>query len=178
MTTAEITASSTMQEVLDSFPSAQRALMRRYHIGGCSSCGFTPTEHLGDVLKRHSVLDVGEVIAHIQDSHEQEQRIQVDPKELSQALKGDAPPKLLDVRSSEEMDIAKIDGAMLATQDLVEEMMASWPKDAPIVTYCHKGMRSLEAASYLIGHGFTNVRTLRGGVDAWSEEIDSSIARY
>ena len=67
---------------------------------------------------------------------------------------------------------------MLATQDLVEEMMASWPKDAPIVTYCHKGMRSLEAASYLIGHGFTNVRTLRGGVDAWSEEIDSSIARY
>ena len=100
MTTVEITARSTMKEVLDAFPSAQRALMRRYHIGGCSSCGFTPTEHLDDVLKRHSVQDVGEVITHIKDSHEQEQRIQLDPKELSEALKSDAPPKLLDVRNS------------------------------------------------------------------------------
>ena len=91
MTTVEITARSTMKEVLDAFPSAQRALMRRYHIGGCSSCGFTPTEHLDDVLKRHSVQDVGEVITHIKDSHEQEQRIQLNPTELSEALKSDPP---------------------------------------------------------------------------------------
>ena len=54
----------------------------------------------------------------------------------------------------------KLAGAVPVTQELVQEMMASWPKGTPIVTYCHLGIRSLKAASYLIGHGFTNVRTL------------------
>ena len=52
------------------------------------------------------------------------------------------------------------------------------PKDTPIVTYCHHGIRSLEAASYLIGHGFTNVLSLAGGIDAWAKEIDTSLRRY
>ncbi len=72
----------------------------------------------------------------------------------------------------------KLDGSLHATQDLTQEMMSSWPKDTPIVTYCHHGIRSLEAASYLIGHGFTNVLSLAGGIDAWVEEIDSSLRRY
>ena len=58
-TTTEITAESKMGAVLEAFPGAQRALMRRYHIGGCSSCGFAPEDRLGDVLARHNVLAVG-----------------------------------------------------------------------------------------------------------------------
>ena len=178
MMTAQITADSTMQEVLTAFPGAQRALMRRYHIGGCSSCGFTPHERLDEVLKRHNVPAVGEVIEHIRTEHEQEQRLQMDPRELAEMLESATPPKLIDVRTPQELAIVKLDGALPANQELVQEMMASWPKDAPIVTYCHHGMRSLDAASYLIGHGFTNVRTLRGGIDAWAEQIDPSLARY
>ncbi len=86
--------------------------------------------------------------------------------------------RLLDVREPEELAIVKLEGAVPVTQELVQEMMASCPKDTPIVTYCHRGIRSLEAASYLIGHGFTNVRTLAGGIDAWAEQIDPSLARY
>ena len=178
MNTKEITSDSTMREVLEVYPSAQRALMRRYHIGGCSHCGFAPEDRLEQVLAKHNVLNVDEVIEHIKTSHEQEQGLQIGPQELAEALKGASPPRLLDVRSHEERDMVQLDGSLHATQDLTQEMMSSWPKDTPIVTYCHHGIRSLEAASYLIGHGFTNVLSLAGGIDTWVEEIDSSLRRY
>lgn len=167
-----------MREVLGAYPSAQRALMRKYHIGGCQSCGFSPEETLGDVLGRHNVPDARGVIDHIKESHEQEQRIQISPKEVAEAINGPAAPKLIDVRTEQEMAIGRIDGALPATQELVQEMMSSWPKDTPIVTHCHHGVRSLDAASYLIGHGFTNVRSMSGGIDAWSEQVDPGVPRY
>ncbi len=178
MTTAQISAESTMREVLEAYPGAQRAMMRRYHIGGCSNCGFSPDETLAGVLGRHNVLNTDEVIEHIRNSHEQDQQIQLSPKELADALKGENAPKLLDVRTPDEFEIARLEGAQLMTQELMQEMMSSWDKSTPLVTCCHHGVRSLEAASYLIGHGFTNVRSLQGGIDAWSQEIDSSIPRY
>lgn len=178
MTTAQITGDSTMREVLSAYPGAQRALMRRYHIGGCQSCGFEPDERLADVLARKEITDVDEVITHIQAAHEQEQKIQISPEELDAALKGQTPPRLIDVRSMQEQNMVKLDGALPATQDLVQEMMNGWSKETPIVVYCHHGMRSLDAASYLIGHGFTDVRSLSGGIDAWAEKIDPALPRY
>lgn len=177
-TTTEITAESEMEAVLEAYPGAQRALMRRYHIGGCSSCGFAPEDRLGDVLAKHNVLAVEEVIEHIKTSHAEERQIQIRPQDLAEGLKGSTPPRLLDVREPDELDIVKLDGAVPVTQELMQEMMASWPKDTPIVTYCHHGIRSLEAACYLIGHGFTDVRTLAGGIDAWAEQIDPALPRY
>jgi rhodanese-related sulfurtransferase len=47
-----------------------------------------------------------------------------------------------------------------------------------IVVYCHHGTRSLDSAAYLAGHGFTNVKSLAGGIDAWSCEIDQELPRY
>lgn len=178
MAISTIDKNSTMEEVLSAYPGARRALMRRYHIGGCGHCGFAPQERLGDVLRRHNVLAVNEVITHLQASHEQDERIQIQPKELARLLGDGAKVKLLDVRAPEEQQIARIEGGIPATQELVQEMMASWPKDTLIVTYCHQGMRSLDAASYLIGHGFTNVRSLAGGIDAWACEVDRSLPRY
>ena len=178
MSELTITSESTMKEVLDTYPSAQRALMRRYHIGGCSSCGFAPEDKLGEVLSKHNVMAVDEVIAHIQESHEQEQRIQISPQDLAGLLKGDPAPRLIDVREPHEQDIAKIDGALSGSQELIQEMMSSWEKDTPIVTYCHHGIRSMEAASYLIGHGFSNVRSLTGGIDAYAEQVETALARY
>jgi len=178
MSQARLSTESTMREVLGAYPGAQRALMRRYHIGGCSSCGFSPEEKLGDVLKRHNVMNVGEVIAHIQDSHEQEKQLQISVRDLAALLQDGNSPRLIDVRTPQEQEIAIIDGALPASQELVQEMMANWPKDTPIVTYCHHGIRSLEAASYLIGHGFTNVKSLTGGIDAWAQEVQPEMARY
>ena len=56
--------------------------------------------------------------------------------------------------------------------------MMRLPKSTPIFFYCHLGQRSLDAASYFAGHGFKNVRSMTGGIDAWSLEVDSSVPRY
>ena len=54
----------------------------------------------------------------------------------------------------------------------------SLPKDRRIVFSCRSGKRSLDVASYFIGHGFTKVHSMRGGILAWSEQIDPTIPRY
>ena len=56
--------------------------------------------------------------------------------------------------------------------------MQRWSKDAPIVFYCHLGQRSLDAASYFAGHGFTNVRSMSGGIEAWALQVDPSVPLY
>jgi hypothetical protein len=61
----KISFESSMREVLEHFPGAQRARFRRYHIGGCSSCGFSPNETLAQVCTRNGNLDTAEVLAHI-----------------------------------------------------------------------------------------------------------------
>ena len=73
-----------MSQVLAEFPGAQRALFRKYHIGGCSSCGFQPEERLADLCTRNGNLSVHEVITHIRESHEADQKIQIAPAELAE----------------------------------------------------------------------------------------------
>jgi hypothetical protein len=63
--TAKITKRSTMQEILEVYPSAQRALFGRYHIGGCNSCGYEPEDILEKVANSQNINDLYEVIAFI-----------------------------------------------------------------------------------------------------------------
>jgi rhodanese-related sulfurtransferase len=106
-----------------------------------------------------------------------EKDLEITPRETVELLKA-GKIKLLDVRSPEEYGIASIAGSVLVDQSLAQEIMQSWAKDTAIVTMCHHGMRSLDAAAYLRGHGFANTKSMSGGIDAWSLQIDSSIPRY
>ena len=177
MSVTVITRHSTMGEVLESYPSAQRALFQRYHIGGCNSCGYQPGDTLEAVARSHNILDVGEVIAFVEDAEQLDRRIQVSPVEVAAALRSDDPPRLIDVRSPAEWELARIEGATLMTE-VVAELVMRWPKDTPIVFYCHHGQRSMDAASYLAGHGFRNVRSITGGIEAWALEADPTVPRY
>jgi len=172
----DLSGAWTMQQVTTVFPSAQRALFQRYHVGGCSSCGFQMTDTLATVAMSHS-LDVNEVVDHIQRSQDMEKDLEITPHETAELLK-QGTIKLLDVRTPEEYSLASVPGSVLVDQSLAQEIMQTWPKDTAIVTMCHHGMRSLDAAAYLRGHGFTNTRSMRGGIDAWALEIDSSTPRY
>ena len=174
----KITPQSAMREVLEVFPGAQRALFRRYHIGGCSSCGFSPDETLAQVCARNGNLDATEVMAHIQSSHEQDAKILITPKELAEFRQRDPSVKLVDVRSREEFEAVHIDGSVLLSQDVMRELMASGSNTKPIVVVDHQGKNGLDAAAYFIGHGLQNVRCLRGGIDAWSLEVDAKMRRY
>jgi rhodanese-related sulfurtransferase len=169
---------STMSEVLETYPGAQRALFRRFHIGGCASCGFQPTETLEQVCQRNNSLNVSEVLDHIKTSHEQDAKLLITPRELVELRQQIADVKLIDVRSREEYDAVHIDGALLLSQPVMQEIMGKWPRNQALVVVDHQGKSALDAAAYFLGHGFENVRCLRGGIDAWSQEVDTKIPRY
>lgn len=168
-----------MAELLSLYPGAQRALFAKYHIGGCRSCGFQPTETLSQVCQRNEDIPVEEAISHIRESHQSDSSLQITPTALA-ALReqDDVKVKLLDARSREEHEAVAIPGSQLLTQDLVQEIFNSWGKADPLVIYDHYGDRSLDAAAYFLGHGFSETKCLAGGIDAWSVEIDPSLPRY
>ena len=167
-----------MRGVLEAFPGAQRALFRRYHIGGCSSCGFSPDETLAQVCARNGNLDTTEVLAHIQSSHEQDAKVLIPPKELAELIKHDPAVKLVDVRSREEFEAVNIAGSVLLSQAVMQQIMGSGSNTSPVVVIDHAGKNGLDAAAYFMGHGLQNVRCLRGGIDAWAQEVDLKMRRY
>ena len=168
-----------MREVLAEFSGAQRALFRKYHIGGCSSCGFQPEETLAQLSARNGNLNVDEVIAHIRESHEADLKMQIAPSELAEWLKTkNGALKVVDIRTREEYDAARIEGTVLFSQELMQEILGRWKRDEPLVIVDHQGKKSMDAAAYFAGHGFQNVRALRGGIDAWSREVDPKVPRY
>ncbi len=103
--------------------------------------------------------------------------IEISAKETAELWKKGAV-KLLDVRTEEERRIATIKDVPIVDMALAQEMVKSWPKDTPIIFHCHHGMRSLDAVAYFMREGFTNVKSMTGGIDAWTSEVDHSIPRY
>jgi adenylyltransferase/sulfurtransferase len=106
-----------------------------------------------------------------------------EPLELSvrdyQALRErGAEPLLVDVREPHEHQIAHIDGAVLIPLRTLSERFGDLDRDRPIVLFCHHGSRSMRAVEYLKGQGYTRVQSLKGGIDAWSQEADTGVARY
>jgi len=85
---------------------------------------------------------------------------------------------LLDVREHREAEIARIDGARNIPLRELPGRLAELPGHGEIVTLCHHGPRSLKAREILKGAGFSSVRSLAGGIDAWSREVDDTVPRY
>ena len=168
----------TMRELLEQFPGAQRAMFRKYHIGGCSSCGFSPDETLAGVCGRNENVDVDEAIDHIIASDAADRAMQIEPRELADRIASGENLNLLDVRTREEFEAVKLPQAELFTQEAMQGILSNWSRADLLVIYDHQGQRSMDAAAYFQGHGFTNVKSLRGGIDAYSAEVDSSLPRY
>jgi sulfur-carrier protein adenylyltransferase/sulfurtransferase len=85
---------------------------------------------------------------------------------------------VLDVREPHEWEIARLEAAQLLPLGQLPSRLGEIDPHAEIVTYCHFGTRSLRAAEILRAAGFSNVRSLAGGIDAWAEQIDQGMARY
>ena len=177
MSATVITGHSTMRVVLEAYPSAQRAVLQRYHIGGCDSCGYQPGDTLEEVASRHDIFDADELITFVGHAEQIDGNLWVRPGEMAAALGSDDPPRLIDVPSPAEWELAQIEGATLMTE-AVAQVVIRWAKHTPIVFYCHLGQRRSDPASYYAGHGFTEVRSMTGGLDAWLAEVDPSVPRY
>jgi len=79
------------------------------------------------------------------------------------------PFVILDVRTVEEYKQGHIKGAKLIPVQVLASQLASVPKDRQVYVYCHSGVRSAKAASVLVGHGFTRVENMIGGIEAWKQ---------
>lgn len=102
--------------------------------------------------------------------------IEILPKELQKKL-NDPNLLLLDVRTKEERDVAKIVPSLWIPLDDVVDRFGELDKNKELVVYCHHGMRSEKVAEFLREKGF-NAKSLKGGIDRWSEDIDSSVPQY
>jgi len=85
---------------------------------------------------------------------------------------------LLDVREPHEYSLAKIEGSVLIPLGELPTSLEKLDQDAEIVALCKMGMRSADAVMFLLQQGFSNVKNLVGGIDAWSVEVDQSVPRY
>ena len=85
---------------------------------------------------------------------------------------------LLDVREPHEYSMAKIEGSTLIPLGTLPQSLNQLDPTDEIVALCHKGMRSADAVGFLLQQGFSDVKNLIGGIDAWSVEIDHSVPRY
>jgi rhodanese-related sulfurtransferase len=85
---------------------------------------------------------------------------------------------LLDVRESVELALASVEGALHIPMNEIPARLAELDRGKAYVVMCHVGGRSYRVAQFLLGNGFANVFNLRGGIDAWSTEIDPQVPRY
>ncbi|NHC36276.1 rhodanese-like domain-containing protein [Scytonema millei] len=109
---------------------------------------------------------------------------QISVEELAQMLSSDAREQLqlIDVREPDEVAIAHIDGFEV----LPLSQFANWADSIPTrfdpqaetIVMCHHGIRSAQMCQWLSRQGFTNLRNLAGGIDAYSAAIDPSVPRY
>ena len=167
-----------MGELLQLYPGAQRALFAKYHIGGCQSCGFSPNESIEQLCARNDNIPVEEFIAQVQASHDADATLQISPHDFAALRLARPDIKVLDARTRPEHEAVKIEGAVLLTQQTIQEIFDAWDKTEPLVIYDHHGKGALDAVSYFVGHGFSEAKCLAGGIDAYSIEVDPSLPRY
>jgi rhodanese-related sulfurtransferase len=162
-----------MGEVMEALPGARRALFARYHLGGCQSCAFDDTETLAELCAR-AELDAGEVLAHLHASHEHDLTMLMNP---TQVVEKRDEVLFVDVRTREEFEAVKIEGAEFFTQELQEKLFREKPSGL-VILYDHTGKYVLDQVAWFRGHGLENAFGLTGGIDAWSREVDAKVMRY
>jgi rhodanese-related sulfurtransferase len=106
--------------------------------------------------------------------------LQINPAQLADWLADPlrTAPLLLDVRQPWEFDTCHIAGARLMPMNSVPEQLAQLDPAAPLVCICHHGARSLQVAAFLEQRGFTDIANLSGGVHAWAQQVDPTMATY
>lgn len=134
----------------------------------CPVCGEHPT--VRELIDYEAYCGVGAEPAY------EDMEITVGELASERASKPDLV--VVDVREPHEWDICHIEGATLIPLGSLPSRLNELDGHYEIVTYCHTGVRSLHAAAFLKSAGFGNVRSLRGGIDAWTVEVDPTLPRY
>lgn len=134
---------------------------------GCAACGSNPTVT--------ALIDYDEFCG---SRNLDTSDFDITPTELKAMLDDETQVTLLDVREPYEHSICHLDGDVLVPLGSLARSVRQLDKSRPLVAYCHMGIRSRTAAEFLRQAGFAEVRNLKGGIDAWADEVDPSIPKY
>jgi rhodanese-related sulfurtransferase len=107
--------------------------------------------------------------------------LEIAPAEVKRLLDSGDPVFLIDVRQPEEHQIARIEGSELVPMNTVPaalQTLEGHADEGELIVFCHHGMRSLNVVNWLRGQGIGNCRSMSGGIEQWSVEIDPSVPRY
>ncbi|HSW68594.1 MAG TPA: rhodanese-like domain-containing protein [Gammaproteobacteria bacterium] len=102
---------------------------------------------------------------------------EISVQELEALKNANADFFILDVRNPDEYEVCNLGGHLIPFKDLPSRLNELNP-EKQIIIHCHAGGRSRRATEYLMQQGFKNVLNLRGGITAWANEIDSTMAKY
>jgi rhodanese-related sulfurtransferase len=104
--------------------------------------------------------------------------LEIAPAEMKRQLDRGEKLLLVDVREPWEFEVCRISGAKLIPMGSIPANLQILDTDDEVVCYCHHGVRSLDVAVWLRGQGVERVKSLAGGIERWSLEIDPQIPRY
>jgi len=103
---------------------------------------------------------------------------EISPAEVAQQLHGGAAIQLVDVRELVEQQVSRLPGARLIPYGELASRLDELDPEDEIVLFCRTGVRSGRALQSLLAAGFRKVKNLRGGINAWADEIDPSMMKY
>ena len=105
-------------------------------------------------------------------------QLEITPAEVKVRLDRGENVVFVDVREPWEFQICRIEGAQLVPLGTLAASLNKLPEEDEVICYCHHGMRSLDAAAWLRFQGFERAKSLAGGIERWSLEVDSKVPRY
>jgi rhodanese-related sulfurtransferase len=103
---------------------------------------------------------------------------EITPRQLKERLDRNDRPVLVDIRDDWETKLCRLDNALHIPMEELEFRTEELNPADEIVVYCHHGVRSAAVADYLRRLGFTRVRNLAGGLDAWAASVEPAMRRY
>jgi rhodanese-related sulfurtransferase len=104
--------------------------------------------------------------------------LQISVQDVSARLTRGDKMLLVDVREPIEYDMCKLPGATLMPLGSLPGNLSALLDAEEVICYCHHGMRSLDAAIWLRQQGVESAKSMAGGIERWSTEIDPSVPRY
>lgn len=104
--------------------------------------------------------------------------LEIEPAEVARQLQSGAGLQLLDVREPNELAISRLPGALNLPLGGLAGSLGQLNPGQPVVAFCRKGIRSLQAVQILRAAGFTSARSLHGGINAWARQIDPTLYQY
>jgi len=140
----------------------------------CPLCGSNPT--ITNVEKMNYTKHCEPNIQSPMEDHDHP--LEIDPIQAKKMMDNDSNVILLDVRELIELQICSIENSTHIPMGQIPHNIDQLPKEKHILAMCHHGLRSMNVTRFLRAQGFTAVTNIKGGIDAWANQVDPSLQKY